>query len=76
MEFAGLPTTDFPRLAFVQEQLRFGNKVEIPFSQLNHEELAFLRRLYADGSPEMRARGAQIGTLQKALHEGGRRFDQ
>ena len=43
MEFAGLPTTDFPRLAFVQEQLRFGNKVEIPFRQLNHEELAFLR---------------------------------
>ncbi len=29
----------FPRLAYVQEQLRFGNKVEIPFNQLSDEEL-------------------------------------
>lgn len=48
----------FPRLAFVQEQLRFGNKVELPFNQLNNEELDFLRGLYADGGPELRARGA------------------
>ena len=65
----------FPRLAYVQEQLRFGNKVEIPFNQLSDEELAFLGELYAQGGPELRARGAQIATLQKALHEGGKRFE-
>ena len=65
----------FPRLDFVREQLRFGNKVEISFAQLNDEELNFLRGLYVDGSPELRARGVQIGTLQQALREGGRRFE-
>ncbi len=65
----------FPRLDFVREQLRFGNKVELSFSQLADEELAFLESLYAQGGPELRARGAQIATLQKAMREGGRRFE-
>ena len=65
----------FPRLVFLQEQLRFGNKVEIAFSQLQGEELDFLQGLYARGGPEARARGAQIATLQKALRAGGRRFE-
>ncbi|UCV04868.1 AAA family ATPase [Dechloromonas denitrificans] len=64
----------FPRLAFVQEQLRFGNKVELAFNLLSDEELDFLRGLYADGGPELRARAAQIATLQKALHDVGTRF--
>jgi len=65
----------FPRLDFVREQLRFGNKVELSFSQLHDAELAFLEDLYARGGPELRARGAQIATLQKAMREGGRRFE-
>ncbi|MBP5997996.1 MAG: AAA family ATPase [Azonexus sp.] len=65
----------FPRLVFVREQLRFGNRVELSFGQLNDEELDFLGGLYAAGGPELRARGAQIGTLRKALHEGGKRFE-
>ncbi len=65
----------FPRLDFVREQLRFGNKVELSFSQLHDEELAFLEDLYAKGGSELRARGAQIATLQKAMREGGRRFE-
>lgn len=64
----------FPRLAFVQEQLRFGNKVELAFNLLSDGELDFLRALYADGGPELRARAAQIATLQKALHDAGTRF--
>ncbi|WP_428827266.1 AAA family ATPase [Azonexus sp. IMCC34842] len=64
----------FPRLAFVQEQLRFGNKVELAFNLLSDGELDFLRGLYADGGPELRARAAQIATLQKALHDAGTRF--
>ncbi len=65
----------FPRLAFVQEQLRFGNRVELSFSQLQGEELDFLHDLYAQGGPEARARGAQIATLQLALRQAGRRFE-
>jgi len=65
----------FPRLAYVEEQLRFGNKVEIPFANLSDAELDFLRERYARGDHELRARGAQIGTLQKALREGGKRFE-
>lgn len=65
----------FPRLAFVQEQLRFGNKVELSFNQLNDDELDFLQARYAHGGPELRARGAQITTLKKALSEGGKRFE-
>lgn len=64
----------FPRLAFVQEQLRFGNRVELSFGQLQAEELDFLQDLYAQGGQELRARGAQIATLRKVLNEGGRRF--
>ena len=64
----------FPHLAFVEEQLRFGNRVELSFSQLSGQELDFLKALYAEGSQELRARGAQIATLQKAFAEGGKRF--
>ena len=65
----------FPHLAFVQEQLRFGNKVELAFNQLSDNELNFLRGLYAEGGPELRARGAQIATLQKAMNDEGARFE-
>ena len=33
----------FPYLAFVQEQLHFGNKVELAFNRLNDDDLNFLR---------------------------------
>ena len=65
----------FPRLDFVREQLRFGNKVELSFSQLTDEELAFLEDLYSKDGPELRARAAQIATLRQALSEGGKRFE-
>ncbi len=65
----------FPHLAFVQEQLRFGNKVELAFNQLSDDELNFLRGLYAEGGHELRARGAQIATLQKAMNDEGARFE-
>ena len=65
----------FPHLAFVQEQLRFGNKVELAFNQLSDDELNFLRGLYVEGGPELRARGAQIATLQKAMNDEGARFE-
>ena len=65
----------FPRLAFVQEQLRFGNRVELSFGQMQAEELDYLQGLYAQGGQELRARGAQIATLRKVLNTGGKRFE-
>lgn len=65
----------FPRLEFVREQLRFGNRVEVSFNQLEDGELDLLQSLYAAGDSELRARAAQIATLRQALHEGGKRFE-
>jgi len=65
----------FPRLSHVEEQLRFGNKVEIGFGQLTEAELDMLQGIYAAGGAELRARGAQIATLRQALAEGGKRFE-
>ncbi len=64
----------FPRLADLREQLRFGNRVEVAFNQLQEDELSMLAGLYAAGGPELRARAAQIATLRKALREEGARF--
>lgn len=65
----------FPRLEFVREQLRFGHRVEVPFSQLEAAELDLLQSLYAAGDSELRASGVQIATLRRALQEGGKRFE-
>ena len=65
----------FPRLDFVREQLRFGNRVEVPFNQLEGPELDLLQSLYAAGDGELRARAAQIATLRQALAAGGKRFE-
>lgn len=65
----------FPALASLKDQLRFGNKVEVPFAQLANAEVAFLRNLYEEAGPDMRARAAQLATLQKALNDDGVRFE-
>ena len=64
----------FPRLEFVREQLRFGNKVELSFNQLEEPELDFLHHRYMAGDAELRARAAQMATLRQAMREGGKRF--
>jgi hypothetical protein len=66
--------TEFPGLASLKEQLRFGNKVEALFSQLSEAELNFLRGLYEQAGPEMQVRAAQLATLQRALRGDGERF--
>ena len=42
---------------------------------MNDDELNFLQDRYAQGSPELRERGAQIKTPKKAFSEGGKRFE-
>ena len=65
----------FPRLESLREQLRFGNRVEVPFHHLEPAELDRLLALYAEGDRELRAQGAQIATLRSALASGSKRFD-
>ena len=65
----------FPRLESFRDQLRFGNRVEIPFNHLEGAELDMLQALYGQGDQELRAQAAQIATLRSALASGGRRFE-
>lgn len=64
----------FPRLEFLREQLRFGNRVEIPFAALQAGEMDLLQQRYEKGNGEERARAAQIATLRQALATPGHRF--
>lgn len=64
----------FPRLAPLQEQLRFGSKVSLPFHQLSGAELGFLGDLYRAAGPALRTRAAQLATLQQAFNGQGTRF--
>ena len=67
----------FPQLAQLQEQLRFGDKVEVEFGQLSDPELDYLQELYRkSGSPEMHTRSAQIATLQRALNDKSAKFGE
>lgn len=65
----------FPTLASLSDQLRFGNRAEVGIEQLSLNELAFLHNLYQEAGPKMQARAAQIATLQRALNDDGERFD-
>ncbi|MDV3242802.1 MAG: AAA family ATPase, partial [Methylocaldum sp.] len=66
---------EFPDLAHLKEQLRFGNRVEVPFRQLSSPALAFLGNLYRQAGPEMQAKAAQLATLQQAMNDDGVRFE-
>lgn len=64
----------FPALIALKEQLRFGDHIEIPVSQLAKPELDFLVGLNQLAGPDMRGRAAQLLTLQRALNDDGVRF--
>ena len=66
--------TSFPGLTSLGDQLRFGDKVEVPFGQLSDAELGYLKELYSQAGPDMQVRSAQIVTLQRAFREQGVRF--
>jgi hypothetical protein len=56
------------------EQLRFGDKVEVSFTQLSNEQLDFLQDLYGKAGPAMQVRAAQIATVREAISGQGQRF--
>ena len=64
----------FPRLAPLEAQLRFGQRVTLPVAQLSGDELGFLAELYREAGPDMRMRAAQLATLQQAFDCHGKRF--
>lgn len=66
--------SEFPRLAPLREQLRFGSKVTLPFHQFSGAELGFLGSLYREAGPALRTRAAQLATLQQAFDGQGTRF--
>jgi len=65
----------FPRLAPLQEQLRFGNRAELSLLQLNDHESAYLCNLFEDAGPALKARATHLATLRRALNDDGPRFE-
>ncbi len=64
----------FPELSPLCEQLKFGNKADVPLHQLTADQLSFLQTLYSNAGSKGYA--AQIGTLKQALTYQGRRFEE
>lgn len=67
---------EFPGLTALKDQLRFGNKAEVPFKQLSNTELSFLQVLYNKAGAEMQGHAAQLSTLQKAMNDDTVRFEE
>jgi hypothetical protein len=66
----------FSDLHVLAEQLKFGNKAEIPFNHLSNQQLDFLHQLYQQGGVTMQGKAAQLSTLKNALLVGGKRFSE
>ncbi len=64
---------EFPGLSQLKEQLRFGNKAEVPVNHLTGSELGFLQDLYRQ-APDKHNQAALIATLQKALNDDAEKF--
>ncbi|MDR3469070.1 MAG: ATP-binding protein [Xanthobacteraceae bacterium] len=64
----------FPNLTSLTEQLRFGDKAEVAFSQLSNAELDYLQELYREAGPDQHARLAHVATLQRAFADDSTRF--
>ena len=66
---------EFPELAVLLDQLRFGAHAEIGLQQLSPGVLDRLGQLWQDGGAGQQRRAAQLGSLRQALHDGaGERF--
>ncbi|QXX73449.1 ATP-binding protein [Methylovirgula sp. HY1] len=65
---------EFPELAPLRDQLKFGNKVDVPFHQLSKPALHFLLGLYQNAGPGLSGRAAQLAALLKALEFEGERW--
>ena len=68
-------TESFPNLAFLNEQLRFGNKVEVFYHQLDVNEWQFLRDCYQQAGSVMQSQAALLLTIKNALIHEGERYE-
>ena len=66
---------EFPHLASLREQLRFGEVAEWSFQQLTYSELGFLAALYQAAGPELHAQSAILLALQKVRQGNDPRFE-
>jgi hypothetical protein len=67
---------EFPGLAALKDQLRFGNKAEVPFKQLSNTELSYLQVLYKKAGTTMQGHAAQLSTLQQAMNDDTVRYEE
>ena len=68
--------SEFPGLAALNDQLRFGNKAEVSFKQLSNTELSFLQTLYKKAGTEMQGHVALLSTLQKPMNDDTVKFEE
>jgi hypothetical protein len=68
-------TNTFPNLAFLKEQLRFGNKVEVFYHQLDVNEWQFLHDCYQQAGSVMQSQAALLLTIKNALIHEGERYE-
>lgn len=67
-------TQEFPNLVSLKEQLRFGNKVEVFYSQLTIDEWQFLYELYQQENV-MQSQAALLMTIKNALYKDTQRYE-
>ena len=67
---------EFPGLADLQDQLRFGNKAEVSFKKFTNTEVNFLLLLYRQEGKLMQGHAAQLSTLQQAMNDDAVKFEE
>jgi len=65
---------EFPTLAPLKDQLKFGDRIEVTFTSFSADQLSFLGGLYAKSGPAGVTRAAQLATLLEALNDNSERF--
>ena len=65
--FVDALVAEFDELAFLAEQLRFGNRAEVLFQQLAQEHVEHLHLLYQAAGEPMKSRAALVATLLEAM---------
>lgn len=74
--YVELMVNEFPELSLLSEQLKFGNRAEVPFQRLSSQQLGYLRNLYEDAGPRMAGQAAQLANLEDAVNDPGVRYSE
>lgn len=74
--YVELMVNEFPDLSLLSEQLKFGNRAEVPFQRLSSQQLGYLRNLYEDAGPGMAGQAAQLANLEHAVNDPGVRYSE